>query len=146
MPSTSLAPLPLHFSDRCEISFALCIPHQDHGSSPSHVRSFPGGLRWTDVCGERGRKVQLGRHHLLGNRLCQEEPTGCDDQDRLLQGLDQHHHQVLVDFFRTQTFERVRCVPARQKLLPHDLCQDLFDVPSLGTSEIVSTAERHLCE
>ena len=117
------------------------------GPSPSDASPFPGRLRWTDVRGENGRKVQPSRDHLVGYRLCQEEPTGRDDQDRLLQGLDQHHHQVLVESrFQTQAFQRVRCVPARQKLLPHDLCQDLFDVPTLGTSEIVSAARRHLCE
>jgi len=67
------------------------------GPSPSDASPFPGRLRWTDVRGENGRKVQPSRDHLVGYRLCQEEPTGRDDQDRLLQGLDQHHHQVLVE-------------------------------------------------
>jgi len=66
-----------------------------HHSWSIFLLNKPGRLWRPDGCEDGQWSVGPGWHHLMGYRLRQEEPAGGDDEDSLLQGLDQHHHQVL---------------------------------------------------
>ena len=65
------------------------------GDVMASLESFAGGLRRTHGGQNAQWKVGVGGGHLLGYRVCQEEPTGGDDQDILLQRLDKYNHQLL---------------------------------------------------